>query len=55
MLKDNKRFADSGGWGYAQFEFNDASDTFAHCVRKSSHRAAASSDTDRDDAALRSG
>jgi hypothetical protein len=30
MLKDSKRFADSGGWGYAQFEFNDASDTFRH-------------------------
>ncbi len=28
MVKDSKRFADSGGWGYAQFEFDDASDTF---------------------------
>jgi Cytochrome P460 len=28
MVKDGKRFADSGGWGYAQFEFDDASDEF---------------------------
>jgi Cytochrome P460 len=28
MLKDGKRFADSGGWGYAEFEFDDASDEF---------------------------
>ena len=28
MVKDGKRFADSGGWGYAAFEFDDASDTF---------------------------
>lgn len=28
MLKDSKRFADSGGWGYAEFEYNAASDTF---------------------------
>jgi hypothetical protein len=28
MVKDSKRFADSGGWGYAEFEFDDASDTF---------------------------
>jgi len=28
MLKDSKRFADSGGWGYAEFEFDPASDTF---------------------------
>ncbi len=28
MLKDSKRFADSGGWGYAVFDYDDASDTF---------------------------
>ena len=28
MLKDSKRFADSGGWGYAVFEYDPASDTF---------------------------
>ena len=28
MVKDSKRFADSGGWGYAVFEYDAASDTF---------------------------
>ena len=28
MEKDSKRFADSGGWGYAEFEYDAASDTF---------------------------
>jgi hypothetical protein len=28
MVKDSKRFADSGGWGYAVFDDNAASDTF---------------------------
>jgi hypothetical protein len=28
MVKDSKRFADSGGWGYAEFEYDGASDTF---------------------------
>jgi hypothetical protein len=28
MEKDRKRFADSGGWGYAQFDYDAASDTF---------------------------
>lgn len=28
MLKDSKRFADSGGWGWAAFEYDPASDTF---------------------------
>jgi Cytochrome P460 len=28
MQKDSKRFADSGGWGYAEFEFDNATDTF---------------------------
>jgi hypothetical protein len=28
MVKDSKKFADSGGWGYAAFEYDPASDTF---------------------------
>jgi hypothetical protein len=28
MVKDGQRFADSGGWGYAEFEYEAASDTF---------------------------
>jgi Cytochrome P460 len=28
MEKDSKRFADSGGWGYAVFDYNAASDRF---------------------------
>jgi len=28
MVKDSKRFADSGGWGYAMFEYDAASDSF---------------------------
>jgi hypothetical protein len=28
MAKDSKRFADSGGWGYAMFKYLAASDTF---------------------------
>jgi hypothetical protein len=28
MVKDAKRFADSGGWGYAEFEYDAASDAF---------------------------
>jgi len=28
MVKDSKRFADSGGWGYGQFDYDSASDTF---------------------------
>ncbi|HEY2907454.1 MAG TPA: cytochrome P460 family protein [Vicinamibacterales bacterium] len=28
MIKDAKRFAESGGWGYAQFVYDAASDTF---------------------------
>jgi hypothetical protein len=28
MVKDSKRFADSGGWGYATFDYHAASDTF---------------------------
>jgi hypothetical protein len=29
MVKDSKRFADSGGWGYAVFEYDATADTFA--------------------------
>ena len=28
MVKDSKRFADSGGWGFAEFEYDAASGTF---------------------------
>ena len=28
MVKDSKRFADSGGWGYAEFEYEATSGTF---------------------------
>jgi len=28
MIKDSKRFADSGGWGYAVFDYGAGSDTF---------------------------
>jgi hypothetical protein len=28
MAKDSKRFADSGGWGYAEFEYDAATDAF---------------------------
>lgn len=29
MVKDSKRFADGGGWGYAFFTYDAASDTFS--------------------------
>jgi Cytochrome P460 len=28
MVRDSKRFADSGNWGYAQFNYDSATDTF---------------------------
>ena len=28
MVKDSKRFADSGGWGFAEFEYDAASSSF---------------------------
>ena len=28
MVRDSKRFADTGAWGYAQFDYDPASDTF---------------------------
>ncbi len=33
MEKDSKRFADSGGWGYAVFDYNAASATFTPGTR----------------------
>jgi hypothetical protein len=32
MVKDAKRFADSGGWGYAQFAYDRTTDTFKPSV-----------------------
>jgi hypothetical protein len=29
MAKDGKRFSDAGGWGYAQFDYNNASQAFS--------------------------
>ncbi len=29
MVKDSKRFADSGGWGYAVFDYDAGTDSFA--------------------------
>jgi Cytochrome P460 len=29
MVKDSKRFADSGGWGWGAFDYDTASDTFS--------------------------
>ena len=29
MVKDSKRFASTGGWGYSQFNYDTASDTFS--------------------------
>jgi hypothetical protein len=28
MVKDSKRFADSGGWGWGAFEYDAASNSF---------------------------
>ncbi len=28
MVRDSKRFPDGGGWGYAEFDYDAASDTF---------------------------
>lgn len=36
MVKDSKRFADSGGWGYAVFERDKASDLFSPGTQASS-------------------
>jgi mono/diheme cytochrome c family protein len=34
MVKDSKRFVDSGGWGYGAFEYDAASDTFTPATLK---------------------
>lgn len=36
MVKDSKRFADSGGWGYGEFEYDAASNTFTPGTLKDS-------------------
>ena len=38
MVKVSKRFADSGGWGYAQFDYDVASETFRPADESSPHR-----------------
>jgi hypothetical protein len=35
MMKDSKRFADSGGWGYAAFDYDTATETFRPADSKS--------------------
>jgi cytochrome P460 len=36
MVKDSKRFADSGGWGWGAFDYDAASDTFKPSTAASS-------------------
>jgi Cytochrome P460 len=36
MVKDSKRFADSGGWGWGAFEYDAASDTFSPATEANS-------------------
>jgi Cytochrome P460 len=36
MVKDSKRFADSGGWGWAAFKYDTASDTFTPATQADS-------------------
>ena len=38
MVKDSKRFADSGGWGYAAFEYDPATETFRPVTYLTSRR-----------------
>jgi len=33
MVKDSKRFADGGGWGYGAFNYDAAADTFAPATK----------------------
>ena len=33
MVKDSKRFADSGGWGYGAFKYDKATDTFTPATK----------------------
>jgi hypothetical protein len=35
MVKDSKRFADSGGWGWASFDYDAASDAFSPATEAS--------------------
>lgn len=35
MIKDSKRFAESGGWGFASFDYDSASDTFVPATEAS--------------------
>src|SRR5260221_1521718 len=37
MMKDSKRFADSGGWGYGVFDYDASSDTFKPCTKAGMH------------------
>ena len=37
MMKDSKRFVDSGGWGYGAFEYDAASNTFTPATLKDKH------------------
>jgi hypothetical protein len=36
MVKDSKRFSDSGGWGYGAFDYDAATDTFKPATTASS-------------------
>lgn len=36
MVKDSRRFADSGGWGYGAFDYDAATDTFKPATTASS-------------------
>jgi hypothetical protein len=36
IVKDSKRFPDGGGWGYAAFNYNGASDTFTPATENDS-------------------
>ncbi len=38
MVKDSKKFADSGGWGWAEFEYDVASETFRPATHRTSRR-----------------
>ena len=50
MEKDSKRFSDTGGWGYAVFDYDPASDTFkpdktgTSQLRDRCHKAVAAKD-----------
>ena len=49
MMKDSKRFADTGAWGYAEFDYDAASDSFKPLGRGANcgyacHMAAAAKD-----------